>query len=819
MKKNILNFFTNEKISNSVKSCVSFSFVLLSVMLLTRIFFGIELLIRTNVEWFDFFIVLSGFIYDVLLAANVFAVVFIPFVCLHYFFPRITAALTGIGIVFYALVMAFLSEYFCNTLSPLDQVVFAYTPQESVDAVLSSVSFSFVQVLFPLLALIASVLLIVFVKPSLKLKFSWLYVVFSVVLAGGVNYASLVRNEMFYNSHKNFLKATNQLSYPLITIVDYFNEERIPFTQESVSRVAKQYHALNHDKTYVDNQYPFWRNADDPDVLGRFLNKTTNGKLPNVVFIIVEGLGQRITGVEKPHYSFTPFLDSLSECGLYWKNCVSSAQRTFGVLPAVFASVPQGKYGFADYRNPMPDHNSLLKDFAKNDYYISFFYGGSASFSGQDVFMKTNKVSYVSDITIEKMSGKTASQHKGFNRWGVDDADLFAFAKKKKQEQKNVPFVDVYLTLSTHEPFNFPGREKYKQQILEKYELDDSEEAEKIRENPNIFASFLYLDDCLRQLFSYYKTRSDYENTIFVITGDHRIAPLDDKDNPLEKFTVPLIVYSPLQKTTKTMRGVVSHYDITPSIEAFLRGNYAFKVDSHCHWIGNAFDTSANFRCNKKQAFMLNNRSVVTFLSDSLLFDCGRLFVVKDGLLTERVRNYELRDSLKRQLALYQMLSEYAVNSNYLKPQDSIETLQLCALFNDFEQDGSITLQGEQNTWKQIDSLQEYTTLASFVLPKNCKGIVCDMSLKVKGLNGLKNLPYVVFQTKKSKRYFMQRPMVDYSGNTLNSGKSEVFSCRMFVPFDTDGITQDDIFEVYLWNNQKTKCLIDNVKITVFEKR
>ena len=98
-------------------------------------------------------------------------------------------------------------------------------------------------------------------------------------------------------------------------------------------------------------------------------------------------------------------------------------------------------------------------------------------------------------------------------------------------------------------------------------------------------------------------------------------------------------------------------------------------------------------------------------------------------------------------------------------------------------------------------------------------GIVCDMSLKVKGLNGLKNLPYVVFQTKKSKRYFMQRPMVDYSGNTLNSGKSEVFSCRMFVPFDTDGITQDDIFEVYLWNNQKTKCLIDNVKITVFEKR
>ncbi len=62
-KEQITKIFTREKLSNSVNRSVSFFLLLLSVMLVVRVLFGIELLIRTDVEWSDFFIILSGFIF------------------------------------------------------------------------------------------------------------------------------------------------------------------------------------------------------------------------------------------------------------------------------------------------------------------------------------------------------------------------------------------------------------------------------------------------------------------------------------------------------------------------------------------------------------------------------------------------------------------------------------------------------------------------------------------------------------------------------------------------------------------------------------
>ncbi len=816
-KGHIASVFTREKFSISIRRCVSFFLQLLSVMLIVRVLFGVEIVIRTNVVCQEFFIVLSGAIYDLLLAVNLLAILCVPFVCLYYFFPKITSAFAYVAIVLYVLLTALLIEYYCNTFSPLDHVILSYRPNELKDTVLASVSFSFVQLFFLVLSLVVSILMIIYIKPKPRLRFSSLCIVFAIICSCGVNYKSLVRNEIFYDSHKNFLTATNQLSYTLIRISDYLNEKPIPYSEKTVLDVSKQYHSLFSNRTYVNNKYPFWRKADDVDVLGGFFNKTEDGKLPNLVFIIVEGLGCRLTGVDNPKYSFTPFLDSLAHHSLCWKNCLATTQRTFGVLPAIFASAPHGKYGFADYHNPMSEHNSILKDLAQNGYDISFFYGGNASFTSQNLFMKINNVSYISSDVFTQNYTQRKKQKK--YSWGADDADLFAFAEKRKQKHTKQPYADVYLTLTSHEPFAFPSIETYQQRIMQTYAFDDSKESRNIQKNFNKFACFLYTDECLRQFFDYYKTRKDFANTIFVITGDHRMAPLDDDDNPLFKYNVPLIVYSPLLKSTKTMQGVISHYDITPSIEAFLLHNYAFKTDTNCHWIGNSFDTSASFRCNKKQAFMLNNRSVVTYLSDTILFDCGRLYVVKDGLVTKRVRNEALHDSLKRQISQYQILSEYAVNNNYLKPEDSLEMVLLHTKYTDLSQKDLRTIQGEsQNTWKQIDSKKDFIVLASVDLPKNCKEIVCDMSFEVKSLNTSKQMPHVVFGTRHSKRYRMQRPMKDYSGKSLNTGKSEVFRCRMLVTFEPE-ITQDESFDVYLWNYDKTTFLIDKVNFTVFEKK
>ena len=71
----------------------------------------------------------------------------------------------------------------------------------------------------------------------------------------------------------------------------------------------------------------------------------------------------------------------------------------------------------------------------------------------------------------------------------------------------------------------------------------------------------LYADASLKRLFERYRKRTDYDNTIFVITGDHRIPeiPLSTK---IDRYHVPLIIYSPLLQKTKEIADFLNENNI-----------------------------------------------------------------------------------------------------------------------------------------------------------------------------------------------------------------------------------------------------------------
>ena len=71
-------------------------------------------------------------------------------------------------------------------------------------------------------------------------------------------------------------------------------------------------------------------------------------KVPNLVFLVMEGFGHAYTSPKGYIGNFTPYLDSLSSKGLYWENSLSSAGRTFGALPSLTGSLPFGKNGFLE---------------------------------------------------------------------------------------------------------------------------------------------------------------------------------------------------------------------------------------------------------------------------------------------------------------------------------------------------------------------------------------------------------------------------------------------------------------------------------------
>lgn len=674
-----------EKISDGLKMWTKFSLLWLLLTIVLRLAFFFMLKSAATVDWSDFSTVLSGVYFDLALVLFVSSITLIPVLIINWLLPKTTKVLSIVFITLYVVVYCSLIGYFVNVTKPLDRVFFIYTPEELYDIVVSSVRFSF----WSLFGVLASVVLYSMllrlwdrkVKINGWLAFSYLVVTILFVIC--FNYKSLITNERPYKSHQDYCMAVNQVAFTVHDFNEYNEQNKSEdFSEydENVLRDAVAYQSRFPGFKYVDIHYPFLRLNNDPDVLGGFLNKTSDGKAPNFVFIIVESLGQRLSSSE-PKMSFTPFLDSLKTESLYWPNALSLAERTFGVLPNVFSSAPYDKLGFARVWWTIPDHNSILKDMSNNGYSLSFYYGGNASFDGQNTYMAGNGVGYIMDPMEAEFDQEQKEDLLNNNSWGMYDKDLFnAAIRHRDTVVRNRPNTDIFITLSTHEPFYFRGQEPYIEKVhkmLAETPEFGPKEKENVTRNDYMYATYLYTDECLKGLLDYYKTQPEYENTVFVIVGDHRTGCVLVNQNPMLVYNVPLIIYSPLLKSPKTFRGVVTHHDLAPTITAYLSKNYDYQVDNECHWLGKTLDTSAVYNCEQSVAFMLNNRDVVEYLHNDYFICRDRLYRVNDSINLYEIDNDSIKYQLKEYLRQYRNIDKYVTQNNLLlqKPYNMKELL------------------------------------------------------------------------------------------------------------------------------------------------
>ena len=666
-----------DNIKDSIKQWIHLNILLVLMMFVIRIIFFIEVTTRINVDASQFSNIILGIKYDLLLAAHIIAWIAPIFLILHHFFPKTTNKIYKTLIFIYATISIFLTEYFCNLMMPLDHVIFAYSIEGLKGAVESSTSFSIVPILYFVISLAVCILISrLWNKVKIGNIFSYVILIASLGVAIAFNYSNIIRKERYCNNHQDFILATNQPSYSLIKISDYLRKDDTQDESEIeiIYKTCESYHKSNNQFSYPYKDYPFYRKADYQDVLGSLLKKTSNGEKPNFVFVIIESFGQCLTGAETPTISFTPFIDSLKKESLYWKNCLSATERTFGVLPTIFASTPHGKKGFGHRHEQMPQHNSLLKDFKKNDYDVSYYYGCYRDNDRYDNFLKANDIENIfipKQGSVDEEASKLMQEN---NRWGIDDKELFNIViNDRKSNDSGKPFVDIIMTLSTHEPFIIlEGQEKYEEQakqILEKTNNVSAKEKNNITKNLNVFACYRYMDKCVKNLIDSYKETGKYDNTIFIITGDHRIGMMTT-GNVLRSFNVPLLIHSPLLKENRQMDAVVSHYDITPTINAYLSNNFDYQVDQYCHWLGTSLDTVKEFRSNIKQAFMLNNRDVIDYLHNEYFLCRNRLYKIDSNLRLKYIDDPELYQELKKELDDYNMISDFAIKSNSLYKEE-----------------------------------------------------------------------------------------------------------------------------------------------------
>ncbi len=497
----------------------------------------------------------------------------------------------------------------------------------------------------------------------------------TIANSGGVSLlpivAVLVIVAMFLGLYRITSKHYHHIGkmYPFTIILFSLFISTLFLEGKPINQNKTQYLALNlytsttEDTSYqADVEYPLIKNIHLENVLGEFFE--LKEEKPNIVFIIVEGFGRDFVGEGAEFGGFTPFVDSLSSKSLYWENCLSTTGRTFGVLPSITGSLPFGKSGFMELEK-YPNKLTLFSILKNNGYRTSFYQGTNSSFDGVDKFLTSESVDFVLDKSGFGTKYQMQAEDAAGSSWGYPDMELFKKSMSLPREEGQSR-MEVYMTISNHEPFIPPRQEYYEQEvkkILSKNSYDSKTE-KVIKKNDNVFATLLYTDDAIKYALEAYKIQPNYDNTIFIITGDHRLIPIPQR-NSLSRFHVPLIMYSPMLKKSQKISALSSHFDVTPSLLALLQSQYELKMPKKVAWVGGALDVNEGFRGIKDIPLMRNKNELKEYISGEKLYSDGAVYTIDENMnLSSSMGGSNIENKLKA----FKSINAYVTTNNKIIP-------------------------------------------------------------------------------------------------------------------------------------------------------
>lgn len=416
-----------------------------------------------------------------------------------------------------------------------------------------------------------------------------------------------------------------------------------------------------------DEPFPFLRTEDTPDFLGSYMNRSASQ--PNLVFVVVEGLGHAYSSPEGYIGNFTPFIDSLAGKSLYWEHNLSSSGRTFAAIPTLTGSLPFAKNGFLEL-DEIPPHFNLFNILKKNGFETGFYYGGNASFDRMKPFLEYSGVEHIIEeasfaAPYRKLPGKNGES------WGYEDQAVFG-KMLETQNPSSQPYFSFILTLSTHNPFLINDSKRYEQLFDTRIRSSKLNEKQKrwALQNKKQLVSVLNLDDALKNFFVDFSKRPDFGNTVFVITGDHSMPeiPLEQK---IDRYHVPLIIYSPLLKEAKRFHRTVSHFDLAPTILAYYRENYKLQTPSEVTWIGKGLKSDAAAG-HDAIPMMISKNQLIDFIYGKYHLSNEQVFELRSDMQEYEVGNGVSVKEVKKQFELFKRKNDRFYASKSLMPDSLI---------------------------------------------------------------------------------------------------------------------------------------------------
>ncbi len=579
---------------------------------------------------------------------------------------RFAKRFTQAWLVIALLIQTALIFYFLKTLLPLGKDLFAYNIDDIILTVKSSGQLNVATIGGGLV--ISVLIFLIFNLANKYLNFNtkttvvftlimyWFLIFFYFIPISDTDRLDEVKTSIELNKSKYLSEQT----------FDYFtnkNEYYFDFYLRALNEV------LFVKKEYTDPTYPFLHTADYPDVLSPYFDSLTTA--PDIVFVLIESLGKAYSGKDAYLGSFTPFLDSLESHSLVWTNAISSTGRTFGILPGLFAGLPYGERGFLDLYEDFPHHESLISILNNNGYESGFFIGWDVSFDHQKEFLEYSEISLTIDIDDFDPKYEKMPSANGFS-WGYGDKEIFNNGLSFFPKNNDNPQLGIFQTVTSHDPYLVPEREfyskKFEDHLINYLKLPESKMPE-YRSYQDIYMTILYADDAVKDFITAYSKKPEFANTIFVFTGDHRLPDIPMASR-LDRFHVPLIIYSPLINRPAYFKGMTSHFEVTPSLLAFLQAQIGIQLPEEQIWMGQVLDTSRVFQSKIAMPLMRNKNQFIEYLDEEYFLSDDQLFVISDGLNIDPIEDQSLRNKLSGQFEDFKNKNNYMVQTRKLLPLD-----------------------------------------------------------------------------------------------------------------------------------------------------
>lgn len=472
----------------------------------------------------------------------------VPFVVLTVscFFSRFP--LRKILTVYFVLVGLLMSLVFCGDAAlysfwgyKLDASVFFYL-QSPKDAV-ASVSLGFLLLGIFLVLILAAVIAACYwiFTPKTLLPVEgrsskglaqmglWLAVAFGIFVAmrGGLG-KSTANVGMAYFSNNQFLN--HSAVNPMFSLF---------YSMSKQEDFAKQYRYVS-DRECTEWMNQLFPQPTEADTTLSVL-KTQN---PNLLLIVLEGFGGAFVEELGGMKDVAPNLARLSEEGVFFTQCYAGSFRTDRGTVCLLSGFP-GLPSTSVMKLPSKSRNlpSISAKMAAKGYHTTFLYGGDANF--------TNMKSYLLSMGFQKIISDVdfSIAERTSNEWGANDEITFSRLYNMIRKETATPWFTMFLTLSSHEPFEVPY-----------HRLDDP--------IPNAFA---YTDSCLGDFIDRLKTTPQWDNLLVVCIPDHGFFyPKDGLNHGPLHHRIPMLWLGGAIKHPMRVETIMNQTDMAATLLAQL---------------------------------------------------------------------------------------------------------------------------------------------------------------------------------------------------------------------------------------------------------